>query len=379
MTSLGIDVETTKIPTFHPWQPGAYLVAVGICDESSRTKTWVFNHDEAAGTTNQRQMIEEIQQEINKVDQLVGHNLKFDLNWLRSIGLDYSRKKLYCTKLVEYLISGQDSNLSYSLAAVSKRYGIPDKIDKVKTYWEAGYETAEVPLSVLLPYLERDCINTLLISQKQVPQVIELDMVNLVALHNEVQRSLAEIEYNGMLVDKVAAEKYHKDLHEALGVMDIRLAELFEFDIKLNSGDELSAALFGGILKRDGTEEVQRTLKSGVVKTHTRRAVIETEIKGAKFKPQKSWELKKGGYFSTDKGTIKQLVCKTKEQKEIKELLLERSAISKACETFKGKDDTKGLISKIHPVTGLVHPQYNQTVTKTGRLSSQDPESHWGL
>ena len=103
MRTLVLDVETTKKPLLHPWQKGAKLVAVGLSDESGWHRRWVFNHNEwrypATHAQTQREMIDEIQREINNASRLVGHNLKFDLNWVAFIGIQYAHCKLYLHKL----------------------------------------------------------------------------------------------------------------------------------------------------------------------------------------------------------------------------------------------------------------------------------------
>jgi len=395
---IGLDVETSSLPFIHPWQSQAYLVAVGIVDEWGYKKTWVFNHDEAPCDVVQRVMIKHIQEEIDKSYRIVGHNLKFDLNWLRAIGIDFTKQKLFCTAHADYLINGQ-AKISYQLSDVSVRYRIPEKIDKVKMFWDAGYETRQIPLKILLPYLEQDCLNALAIYQRQVTILKEKGMVNLNYIQTEVMRVLSEIECTGMYSDKECAVKYVQEYSEKLTEIDFNLMDAFGWKVNLNSGDQLSAALFGGTIKRDGKEGYlttknvvykepyifeyadgrttpktrNKTLKMFVWKT--RKCIDDIPIEGIGFKPPRGSELKKEGYFSTDKGTIKQLKGRKRVQKDVIKLLLERSGVKKVLETFIGKNDDgiKGLVNKIQK-DGCIHPQYNQSVTSTGRLSSKDPE-----
>jgi len=56
-----------------------------------------------------------------------------------------------------------------------------------------------------------------------------------------------------------------------------------------------------------------------------------------------------------------------------KELLFEFSHLNKLANTLLGKEGN-GLINKITP-DGLIHPTLNNTLTKTGRLSSSNPNS----
>lgn len=369
--TISLDVETTKAPRHFPWMEGALLVAVGMADETGWTKTWVFNHVES-GPVVQAEMIAEIQDEIRRAGRIVAHNAKFDLNWINKIGISYKHCRVYCTLLTEYLLRGQRVG-NLNLHDLSIRYGITPKIDMVKTFWEAGWETTEIPLKILLPYLEQDCINTLAIFQRQIKQIISngKNFSQLVKIQNENTRNLSDIECMGMKFNKDTAEGHVKVISEELSIIDTELKMSFGWDVNLNSGDELSVALFGGVLKRDGTEWVVRELKHDSM-YYERKCVIEKPMQGAGFEIVEGTELKKVGYYSTDKNVLRQLHGKGKKLKQMKEWLIKRSELSKALETFVGDGKDKGLINKIQP-DGKLHSKYNQAVTVTGRLSSSDP------
>lgn len=380
MKTIGIDFETSEKPVMHPWQSEAYPVMFGIAYEDGTRKTWVFNHSEVpADSINRREILDEIQREINTAGRLVGHNIKFDLNWLRHLGIDFKHCKVYCTQVAEYLINNQRSIMP-SLEDLSEKYLKSPKHDKVKIFWDAGYRTVDIPMNILKPYLEQDCINTLAIFQYQSAKIMRMsNMPQLVKVQCESSRVLSEIEYNGMKFNLKIARAAVKELSKQVIEIDSQLLEALKFDCNINSNDELSAALFGGILKRDGREYYPRKLKAYLtakdmcpLEYKSRKCITETQIAGAGFRPAKGTELKKEGYYSTDKGAIKHLVAKTKKQKTIKSLLLERSGTAKALETLSGKDDTKGLVNKVQ-ADGCIHSQYNQTIAKTGRLSSSDP------
>jgi DNA polymerase I-like protein with 3'-5' exonuclease and polymerase domains len=385
--TLGFDVETTKLPFAFPWQKESTLVSVGLANEKGWKKTWTFNHEEDQffaveifidGTKTlhryfaQREMIDDIQQHINVAHRLVGHNLKFDLNWLNYLGVDYSRCRLWCTMVTEYLLRGQRLG-QLTLHDLSKQYLSIDKIDLVQTMWVAGYETTEIPLRILLPYLEQDCINALAIYQKQVPKIRVENMTTLTALMNESTRCLSAIECNGMMVDLDEAKKHVKDLTLKLATLDAELKLLFNFDINLSSKDELSAGLYGGVVKREKEEWYYYHYKRDPETKYDYRMVAEdVPIKGLGFKVTSNMRTKKKGVYQTNKNTIKHLKATNKTQRKVKKSLVERSKVAKALETLQGKDKDKGIINKIQ-ADGLVHPQYNQAIAKTGRLSSKDP------
>ena len=370
MINIALDVETTKLPYIFSWQKESYLVMLSLVDETGWKKSWLFNHDQFdPSSVDQNVVIEEIRDEINKSDRIIGQNLKFDLGWLNQLSISYENKLLYCTKYADYMLNGC-KKIGYHLNDIAKRWGVKLKDDRVKMYWDSGYETSEIPLEILVPYCEDDCFNTLSIFQRQMVEIKKQDLVTAVSLGNRMGGLLADIEFTGIKANKELGMALVAEIQQQLDTIDVGLAELLG-DIKLSSGDELSAALFGGVIKRKGSETVQRKLKSGEVKEYERTCIIETHIDGAGFKPIKGSELKKEGYYSTGKDIIEQLGARTKEQKELKKLLLARSAVAKSLESLWGENGT-GILNRIE-ADGRIHPKYNQTVTSTGRLSSSDP------
>jgi len=370
MRIISLDFETTKIPHFHPWDDKAYPISLCIVDESGFKKTWVINHMEVSVPQSIKQISREVQEEVDMADRIVGHNLKFDLNWLSYIGVKFDNQKLWCTKVVEYLINGH-KKIPYSLREVSKRRGLVPKIDKVKIFWEAGYETDEIPLHILTPYGEQDCFNTLALYQQQVKDVNRLGLKAVVSIEMEKMRMLSEIECNGMLVDKAKAESLVEDLKRELYTIDKLIWMFAGFEFNISSNDELSAVLYGGDIKRDGTEIVERELKDGTIKKYERNTEIIKKIKGLGFIPPKDGRTKKDGYYKVNKDVLQSLPTKNKVQKQMIKLLVERSVHQKALETFIGKEG-KGLLSKIMS-DGCIHPEFNQSITATGRLSSSNP------
>ena len=368
---LGLDVETRVFPYAHPWVADSQLVAVGLADELGWKKTWLFFHNLHTSLQSQREMIEEIQAEIDKADMLVGHNIKFDLNWMRYIGIEFDRCRIWCTQVTEFLLRGQRMG-ELKLSDLSKQYLTIDKKDKVATFWDAGWDTEDIPTNVLLPYLEQDCINALAIYQRQKVRIQEEGMGRINLVQCEMIKSLSEMECNGLMFDYKIAEMHEEDLRAKLRVIDVELKLAFGFDCNMNSGDELSVALFGGLLKVEGEEWIVKEFKHhSTYKPYN--VVREVPMEGLGFKPPKGSELKKKGYYSTDKTVLKQLKGKRKVQKEVVELMAKRSGLNQAVKSLAGDGKNgKGLINKVQP-DGCIHPSLNQTIAKTGRLTSSNP------
>jgi DNA polymerase I-like protein with 3'-5' exonuclease and polymerase domains len=331
--------------------------------------SWVFNHDERdeRKAKTHADMLCEINNLVSDTQRIIACGLKFDWQWLTHAGIEVNKPHHFCNIVAEYLIVGQDTQVGLSLAEMSKRYGLTHKIDAVKQYWDADYETSEIPLnSVLLPYGDQDCINAYALFQRQVPLLQRYNLTKLANICFREIRVLANMERVGLKINRddlvVLAEEYTVKKEE----VDSKLFELFGEKFNLDSGQQLSAYLYGGVVKGGGVEQVARTLKGGKVKTYTRKAVVERRVNGIGFKPPKGAQTATEGVFKTNKDILPFLVAKTKTQKEVVTLLLERSQIEKSLSSY-----FVGPQSHIQ-ADGCIHSNMNQTVTATGRLSSSN-------
>lgn len=371
MNVIGIDWETSRLPNIHHWQRESFPVLFGEASPNQKYQQFCFNHDENPNPLPVDILRGKIQEVIDSADVLVAHNMKFDHNWLTWLLVDTSGKRLYCTQVAEYIIRGQ-ARQPYTLEYLSKFYGLPPKIDKVKTFWDAGYETNEVPMEILRPYLRQDCLNTLFIYEIQQDLIRRKGLQQMITLEMEKLRVLSRIECNGMRTHRDRAVAYSKEFRSQVDDLDWRIHQVAGREFNLDSTDELSAVLYGGVIKTEGIEEYEVELKSGEKKKKQRKAIFESPVVGMGFDPPEGSENKKEGYYSTSKDTLAQLRAKTTKQKEFLSMLKERSVAQKALETFVGKDRFAGLIAKIQE-DECIHPMFNMTVTRTGRLSSSDP------
>lgn len=373
MRELAFDFETSYAYIMG-YDSRAYPVSLSIFFENE-LKTWIFNHNEASPQPLD-EMLEEIKYYFEQADILIAHNIKFDLHWLRRLGIDYSKHKLYCSQVAEYLIQGENNRVRYSLAETSKRYGIPEKQDVVKDWWDAGYETCEIPLRILIPYAEQDTLNTFALYQKQQEIIRQKGLEKIVALSCEMGRLLNDIEWEGMKIDIEKCEEYCNDygkqiekLYEELSIFVrtyiFELCDLPPLDNQgkiipnFGSGEQLSAILFGGIFKYKGKVPGKRegTTKNGEVQIQTR---------GLGLSPRKGTETSKDGYFQTDAAQLDGLKVNNKTQRIFIEQLRELSRLEKMKGTYFG-----GMLR--HQIDGYVHGNVHQTRTVTGRFSMTDP------
>ena len=106
---ISFDVETTTLDKGSPYNKDNKLVAVGLGD-------YLTYKDFPEGKN-----LHERKQEIVDSYILVGHNIKFDIAWLRRIGINFDKSIVRDTQLAEFIISNQTHSFS-SLNELALKY-----------------------------------------------------------------------------------------------------------------------------------------------------------------------------------------------------------------------------------------------------------------
>lgn len=369
---LAIDFETAKMPRHLPWAPGSFPVCLGAYrEDGERTVKW-FNH-EILVPPPLPEVKKSIEYMLSEADLIIAHNLKFELVWLYELGFRelIEKSKVWCTQVAEYMLLGQlgdhpEKKGMLKLSSLAERYGLPVKLDRVAAYWEADYETDEIPHHVLTEYVLRDCEIAMLVARQQIKRMGQLGLLPLASIHMEQTKYLADCEYNGALLDRSKLELFSSDFDQRLKDVEAELSELLP-GIEISSNDQLSAGLYGGTIIREGKEIVCKPRKDGSIREYERKAKVEDKIKGLGLVPPKGSETKKAGYYKTDSDTLASLHPKTPEQKRTLKLIEEWRNLTKQKGTY-----FDGLLEHIGE-DDFIHPSMMQTVTATGRLSCRQP------
>ena len=367
MRSLILDVETTISNKGNPFDETNKLCYIGLLGSTCRTISIEYDSEPY------RHKLQEVQEEIDKAEILVGFNIKFDLHWLRKYGINFVGKRIWDCQLVHFILTGQQ-NPYPSLNGVSAYYDLGSKLDVVaQEYWGNKIDTPNIPRDILEEYLIGDLQLTQKVYEKQREEIAShaKGMQRLISLHNQDLLILQEMEYNGLLFDEEQSNILAKELEEQIKKIDEILYEyhsLVEFNP--NSTEHLSSFLYGGTItvKR---KEVVGVFKTGARAGQQKERWVEHEINFEKLvNPLKGSELEKEGYYSTDEQTLKSLKG-SKKAKEIIELLLHRAILEKRLSAY-----YKGLVDLRKDMNwheGRLYGQLNQCVARTGRLSSSKP------
>lgn len=359
MTTLTFDFETTTHSNGSAFDQRNKAVCLGT--------QW----DDQPGFCDFDLLPSDIQTAVNKAEWLVGFNAKFDLHWLRKIGVDISNVRVWDCQLAEFMLEGQ-TNPYPSLNQAAEKYGFPLKLDVVATeYWDKGIGTEHVPKDILAEYCLGDISLTYKVYEKQLAQFLgQPALFKLFKIACQDLLVLEEMEWNGMRYDKGLCETRSKDIEAKLVTIKQQLENVYP-DIPLNFGsnDQLSAFLYGGVVKQDGKEHVG-FYKTGEKAGQPKYKNITIEHKLPRLvEPLPKTELKKEGFFKTDEATLRKL--KGPAAKKFVGPLLEMAKLDKLNGTY--YQGLPKLAAECHWPEGMIHGQYNQCVASTGRLSSSRP------
>ena len=169
MNIITLDVETTaSYKKNGSWTPSPFfnnrLVSLGYKNVMDVSVEYLCFYHEQERETNNGFMT--VQRALDNCDLLIGHNIKFDLMWLRECGWNY-QGKLYDTMIGEYILAGS-RRWPLSLAALAEKYEVGSKKkDLVQPYLDDGITFDKIPYDVVEEYGKEDVLVTERIALKQ--------------------------------------------------------------------------------------------------------------------------------------------------------------------------------------------------------------------
>lgn len=363
MSPQFLDVETTTHNKGHRFDPRNQLVSYVINNE------FYYFSDPNFKTG------------LDKHTLIVGFNIKFDLHWLDIPLEDVS---IWDCQLAEFVLNGQRGAYQ-SLDELLEVYGLPPKRKhEVHAMWEAGIQTTDIPIPILKDYNLSDVEPLQQVYEYQ-RQRVSPNQEKLIFLMGEDMKVLIEMERNGILFDREAATKALANNHDKVRQIEEELAKFLppiqHGTFNWDSGDHLSALLYGATLSFPYAIESAAVYKSGDKKG---QAYIKREWKEEnvhfkqRFKPLEGSEVSKtigkppedNHFYQVDDPTLKKIKPTHKEDKNLTTLLGQRAKTIKICEMV---ESLFKQFDKYQWENNLIHPNYNQNVVVTGRLSSSSP------
>lgn len=257
---------------------------------------------------------------ILKSNEIEYNNIKYDaeiagynLNPTDKNTLEEMAKKYIDIDIDEYMSNEFDDQKEKS----SNQINLFDNINKEN----ADIEKKEKYYNALVCY----CIAKL-----EKVTIKKLEEVGSLALFNNIEMPLvpilAQMQFNGMIVDEQELKDFGKTLKEQLDTLTKEIYSLCGEEFNINSHQQLGRILF-------------EKLKLPVYKKT------------------------KNGY-TTDVEVLEKL----KGEHPVIEKILEYRTLTKLNSTY-----VEGLIPYVNPKTNKIHSSFHQTITATGRISSTDP------
>ena len=258
----------------------------------------------------------------------VGHNLKFDIKVLFKYDISVSGP-LYDTMVAHYLIN---PDMRHNLDTLSESYLNYSPISIETLIGKKGKNQGsmrDVPAEEVTDYASEDADLALQLKKifdkelnengvKDIFNDIEIPIINV----------LADMEKEGINIDSSYLSKLDKEFEIELSKLKGGIFEMSGEEFNLNSPKQLGDILF---------EKLKLVSKPKKTKT---------------------------GQYSTSEEVLSGLAS----EHEIIKNILEWRSLDKLQNTY-----VRSLPNEVNKRTGRIHTKFNQTVTTTGRLSSNNP------
>jgi DNA polymerase I-like protein with 3'-5' exonuclease and polymerase domains len=427
-----VDVETSYQKTGHggkdplPFNPKNILVSVGINDE------YYF--------TNHTQRVDEgcyykIQAVLDKTTLLVGHNIKFDLEWLLEAGFKYEGK-VYDTMLGEYILN-RGIRKSLTLDMCCKRRNLGEKSKLIQEEMDLGRSLENIDADTVEEYGRIDVEITKKLFDSQMDDFKSEQnrgLLRTAKMMNEFLIVLTDMERNGIYIDSETllsvereynaeftylGQKIAKIVYEKMGDTTISLASpeqlswliyskkpkdkkewarLFNVGIDKHTGKNKKRPRFSRTYFRDlvriNTEIIHKTTAEQCIPCKGKGVIQKVRKDGSPYKNYtKCSECDGEGYTYAKLAKVAGFNQRPMGVYDIAEagFRTDRLTLRKIVGEAEGelKEFIEAIIrynsvdTYLHTfVAGIksfknerniLHPKFMQAVTATGRLSSRDP------
>jgi DNA polymerase-1 len=260
----------------------------------------------------------------------VGQNIKFDYLTLKRVGIDL-QGELLDTMLIHYLLEPDlRHNMNY-LAEIYLSYA-PIPIERLIGEKKEGQgKMSSVPIEKLMEYAAEDADVTF-----QLYEILheKLKKEGFEKLYNEVEAPLVyvlgDMEWAGVRIDAEGLSEYGKELAAELQKLDSEIRDMAgEPQLNVLSPKQLGEVLFDKLKISDNARTTSKTRQ-----------------------------------YSTSEDTLTAL----RDKHPIVGKILELRGLKKLLSSY-----VETLPTLVNAQTGHIHTSFNQAVTSTGRLSSNNP------
>ncbi len=258
----------------------------------------------------------------------VGQNMKYDILILKNYGIKVCGK-FFDTMIAHYLIQPEQR---HNLDILAKQYLNYQTITTEELIGKKGknqLNMRQVPEELLTNYACEDADITLQLVE---PLTKELEKYEMTEVFEKIElpliNVLSDMEYEGVNINSTYLNDYAKELQQELEQLEQQIYQHSEVEFNISSPKQLGEILF---------EKLKITDKPKLTKTKQ---------------------------YSTSEDVLSKLT----DKHPIVNLILEYRSVKKLLSTY-----VEALPLLVNKKTGRIHTSYNQAVTSTGRLSSNNP------
>ena len=317
--TLALDTETTGID---PLTAG--LVAITFALDAQKT----YYLDVPADPEEARSLLQELHPLFAREGLLkVGQNLKYDLQVLRSYGVEVAGP-FFDTMIAHYLLYPD------------MRHGLDELAEKFLGYRMMPFEEMIAPQTTKsfdLRLVEPERLQFYAAEDTHITYLLyeyfsaRMEKARLTKLFEEIEMPLMLVllgmEREGVRLDKACLARQAKELQESLALLEEEINTLIGHPININSSKQVGEVLF---------DELQ---------------IVD--------KPKKT---KTGGYTTSE-----EVLEKLRDKHPVVGKILDYRGVKKLLSTY-----VESLPELVYP-DGKIHTTFNQTIAATGRLSSSNP------
>lgn len=320
---LSLDVETTGLDMF---DPNKKLVSINTSIEPGVSYVW---------KTEDLDYIKEI---LEEKDLLINHNIKFDLKWLHRYGIRF-RGRIFDTMVAKHLLDENypDKELKH-LARVE--LGMQDLSEAEKVMIKHRKEETIPTWKELVRYGGGDSDAVIRLYLKYSKELISYNLMDLMKQEMRVLKSLTNMEITGVKIDRQAHKELCLEYKELISSKERKMKRIVG-EINFNSSKQLGELLY-------------KKLKLPIIK------YTDNKNKERNNNKEKN--------PSCDEDTLNKLAKIKESSSDTKKFLNQLLGYKRAEKLY--TTYLEGLDIKSD---GKLHGHFNICGTKTGRLSSSEP------
>ena len=187
---------------------------------------------------------------LKNASYVVAHNAKFDVAWLREIGIECD-VKIIDTMINEYVLSKGIRN-KLSLDALSTKYNVTRKEGMLSDALSKGLNYSDMTSEDQISYLSHDVIATAEVFQKQEARFkldLNKSLIPIRDLMCEFCSVLTDIERSGMAIDLQILQQvdleYEQEQAQLNSYLNQKVRDLMgDLEVNLSSPEQLSQVIY---------------------------------------------------------------------------------------------------------------------------------------